>query len=64
MSSDPRTADNAVLPPLTPVPGLRKLARIEDLLTPEDRAKLHADLVEMARLRRRAEAEAAWLPMA
>lgn len=44
--------------------GPPKLSRIEDLLTPEEQAKLHADLAEMARKRRRAEAESAgiWMP--
>jgi hypothetical protein len=37
---------------------------IDDLLTTEEREHLHADLAEMAQERRRAEAEAAWLPMA
>jgi len=54
----------SVLPPLTPIPGLAHLARVEDLLTKEQREELHRDLAEMARRRRRAEAEAAWLPMA
>lgn len=33
------------------------------ILTDEQWDELHADLAEIARLRRRAEAEAAWLPM-
>jgi hypothetical protein len=41
-----------------------RLDRVTDLLTPEEQAELTADLAEMARLRRRAEQEAAWLPMA
>jgi len=36
-----------------------QLERIEDLLTEEQREELQRDLAEMARLRRRAEAEAA-----
>lgn len=38
--------------------GLPKLNRIEDLLTPEQQQQLNDDLAEIARLRRRAEAEA------
>lgn len=34
------------------------------ILTDDQWDELHADLAEMARLRRRAEMEAAWLPMA
>lgn len=34
------------------------------LLTDDEWDELHADLAEMARLRRKAETEAAWLPMA
>lgn len=40
-----------------------RLERITDLLTPEEQAELTADLAEMARLRRRAEQEASWIPM-
>ena len=36
----------------------------ENLLTPEDRKQLHDDLADMARLRRRAEAEARNIPLA
>ncbi|MFN2591502.1 MAG: hypothetical protein ABR532_01540 [Candidatus Dormibacteria bacterium] len=53
-----RPADD-VLPPLPEIEGLERLRRVEDLLTDEQKAKLRADLAEMARLRRRAEAEAA-----
>lgn len=39
-------------------PKLNRLPKLEDLLTPEEQAKLDADLTEMARARRKAEAEA------
>lgn len=35
-----------------------------DLIPPADRERLRADLIEMARLRRRAEGESQCLPMA
>lgn len=52
--------DRAGVLPKTPPSSLRSL---DDLLTPEDRERLQRDLSEMARKRRRAEAEAAWIPM-
>ncbi len=36
---------------------------IEDLLSPEERTKLYADLAELARCRRRAANEAAFIQM-
>jgi len=42
-----------VLPPLPP----SGLSCVDDLLTDEEKADLRRDLAEMARLRRRAEAE-------
>lgn len=48
----------SVLPPLPQIDGLEPLRRVEDLLTDEQKATLRADLAEMARLRRRALAEA------
>ena len=47
-----------VLPLLTPIEGMPSLDRIDDLLTAEEKAQLHSDLAEMARLRRQAAAEA------
>ena len=41
----------------------RTIKRIDDLLTPEERELLRADLAEMARLRRRAMDASANLPM-
>jgi hypothetical protein len=39
-------------------PTPKPVQSIDDLLTPEQREKLHADLMEMAKLRRQAEAAA------
>lgn len=52
-----------VLPKLTPPKGLEHLRNLDDLLTLEQRRELREHLAEMARLRRRVETEAAWIPM-
>lgn len=42
---------------------MKKLKKIEDLLTKEEQEELQKDLAEMAKRRRQAEAESANIPM-
>lgn len=42
---------------------MKKLKRIDDLLTDDQKRELYDDLAEMAKQRRRAEAESAYIVM-